>query len=85
MNNRVHKCRECDTLSNSINFPAGTLWTTKSGRKCEVVAVERKGVESCDGCAYLLPNGQVECHHVPACKWWTREDRQNIIYKPINQ
>ena len=61
----------------------GDYWRHLSGILCRVVAVPRKGIASCEGCIYLESDGTVDCHKVPPCKWWTRHDGTNVIFKPI--
>lgn len=77
--------RRTENHSTEYHIAIGDLWTTRHGVQTRVVEVARKGIASCCGCAYLRPDGQVDCHQVPYCKWWTREDGKNIIYQPINK
>lgn len=70
---------------NHDTLAPGTLWYAQDGTVAVVSEVEARDVTACSGCMYLLPSGQVRCHAVPPCKWWTRGDGKNVIYKTRKQ
>lgn len=63
----------------------GLLWQTLDGTMCRIEPAQYTGQASCTGCYYHKSDGTVDCHMVPSCKWWTRPDKKNIIYKPIKE
>ncbi|MBQ7280580.1 MAG: hypothetical protein IJR13_07665 [Bacteroidales bacterium] len=72
------------TVRNGHLIPVGSRWTALDGTVCVVVPAQRVGILACNGCHYLCKDGTVKCHQIPACKWWTRADKSNIIFKPIS-
>lgn len=60
----------------------GDIYITRDGHELLITLLPDDADHGCQGCYYYQPP-DINCHSQPACKWWTRPDHLNIIYKQI--
>lgn len=76
----MERQRNINSTKLSGHLPIGETFVDRSDNtELKVTKAAKKGLDACEGC-YYRGAMTTNCHVTPNCKWWSRQDGNDVVF-----